>query len=198
MTSILVSSLTSLIINTTAYLQLDFFSPSLYPKESSALSTMDYTSTAGAIACAAAWAISSRPLTPTLPTKNTEDPDSISTCPVSGHRVDEMSGRQTKCPFSRCVWVSAARLLQHIETWTLTLIYSTPLLSTCDPSIGTGELDIPDVPPLTEAQKDIIKSTAPVLGVHGVTITTHFCESCLLYPATRKCSPSPWALTMSR
>lgn len=46
----------------------------------------------------------------------------------------------------------------------------------CDPNSMQEEYKVPDVPPLTEAQKDIIKSTAPVLEKHGVTITTHFCK----------------------
>ncbi|WWC87451.1 uncharacterized protein L201_002340 [Kwoniella dendrophila CBS 6074] len=41
----------------------------------------------------------------------------------------------------------------------------------------TGDIEetkIPDVPPLTQKQREIIKSTAPILAEHGVTITTHF------------------------
>jgi len=38
------------------------------------------------------------------------------------------------------------------------------------------EEGVPDVPLLTEAQKDVIESTAPVLAEHGLTITEHFCE----------------------
>ncbi|OXC63497.1 hypothetical protein AYX13_06689 [Cryptococcus neoformans] len=44
----------------------------------------------------------------------------------------------------------------------------------CDPNSIQEEYNVPEVPPLTEAQKDIIKSTAPILEQHGVTITTHF------------------------
>lgn len=46
----------------------------------------------------------------------------------------------------------------------------------CDPNSIQEEYKVPEVPPLTEAQKDIIKSTAPILEQHGVTITTHFCK----------------------
>jgi len=38
------------------------------------------------------------------------------------------------------------------------------------------ENGIPEVQPLTDAQKDVIHSTAPVLAEHGFTITKRFCR----------------------
>lgn len=44
----------------------------------------------------------------------------------------------------------------------------------CDPT-DLQEIRIPEVPPLTREQKELIKSTAPILTEQGVVITTHFC-----------------------
>lgn len=151
---------------------------------------MNYTSTLGAIAAAAAWAVSGA-----TTTTSRADPDDWQsnetagvTCPVSGQRSDggraEPDGvgrgareEDQRCPFTR--WPTSEPepesepdvLVVDTDTATATIT------ATCDPA--SAELDIPDVPPLTDAQKDVIKATAPVLGVHGVAITTRFYDEML-------------------
>ncbi|WVR04186.1 hypothetical protein IAU60_001186 [Kwoniella sp. DSM 27419] len=86
-------------------------------------------------------------------------------CPVTGHKSADASKR---CPVSGHEWDSTLSGCP--------LAQGTPLPDPghrCSPS-SMDELRIPEVPPLTDKQREIIKATVPVLAEHGVTITTHF------------------------
>jgi hypothetical protein len=68
-------------------------------------------------------------------------------------------------------------------TMTLTLDPPAPAAPQPDKGHRCG-VDMPmedgvpdDIVPLTDAQKAVIKATAPVLAEHGETITRHFCTS---------------------
>ncbi|WVF66959.1 hypothetical protein IAT40_001702 [Kwoniella sp. CBS 6097] len=108
---------------------------------------MDIKSTVAFVAAAAAWTMSSGNSSTDA---STQSPGAAAQCPVTGHKTEGSSG----CPFSQGL----------------------PLPDPghrCDPN-SLDEFKIPDVPPLTDKQREVIKATAPVLAEHGVTITTHF------------------------
>ncbi|WWC60042.1 uncharacterized protein I303_102605 [Kwoniella dejecticola CBS 10117] len=118
---------------------------------------MEIKNTIAFVAAAAAWRTisGSKSETPSSEPEQNKNRQQ-SQCPVSGKKVDGPSG----CPFS-----SGLPLPDPTHR--------------CDPNM-TEETKIPDVPPLTQKQREIIKSTAPILAEHGVTITTHFYKNMIL------------------
>ncbi|WVQ62918.1 uncharacterized protein L199_001067 [Kwoniella botswanensis] len=111
---------------------------------------MDIRNTLAFIAAAGAWKMSTSASSSTSTSNSSSTNEQPTQCPVTGHKTANGSG----CPFSNGL----------------------PLPDPghrCDPS-SVEETKIPDVPPLTQKQREIIKSTAPILAEHGVTITTHF------------------------